>query len=358
MSDRFLAVMLAVIAVASLAPPVSAAAQEQRAAAQTWTPPRMPDGRPDLQGVWTMATFTPLERPKNLAGKELYTEAEEAELKKLLTSQGVDPLARTALAAESEEQRNTKLRQSKENIHYDNAIWLTENRQKSISSRRTSLIIDPPDGRIPPLTPEAAKREAERERTSKWLVENVAHPSFDSYETRTLQERCLVWRHEGPPMLPPSYNDRIQIFQSKDHIVIRQEMSNNAPRIVALDGRPHLSSAIRQWPGDSIGHWEGDTLVVDTKNFTSKTHFQGASDALHVVERFKRVSADTIRYSFTVTDAASWTKAWSAEIPMTKADGQLYEYACHAGNHDLANILGIARNVEAATAENAKKTSR
>ena len=159
-------------------------------------------------------------------------------------------------------------------------------------------------------------------------------------------------------MLPPSYNDRIQIFQSPGHVVNRQEMSNNAPRIVPLDRRPHLSGAIRQWPGDSIGYWEGDTLVVDTKNFTSKTHFQGASDALHVVERFTRVDADTIRYSFTVTDATSWTRPWSAEIPMTKADGLLYEYACHAGNHDLANILSIARNVEAAAAENAKKTSR
>jgi len=338
--------------------PLLAKEQASKPSANRYTSPRTPDGQPDLQGIWTMATFTPLERPANLKTKEFFTEEEAADLQKLLTADGVDPLARTALAAEDEEQIRGRVRQSKENIHYDNAIWLTEKRAKGLSTLRTSLITDPADGRIPPLTPEAAKREAERSRTSSFLVENIAKQSFDSYETRTLQERCLVWRHEGPPMLPPSYNDRIQIFQSKDHIVIRQEMSNNAPRIVALDGRPHLSSAIRQWPGDSIGHWEGDTLVVDTKNFTSKTHFQGASDALHVVERFTRVSADTIRYSFTVTDAASWTKAWSAEIPMTKADGQLYEYACHAGNHDLANILGIARNVEAATAENAKKTSR
>jgi hypothetical protein len=356
MSVRFLAVMLAVIAVASLAPPASAAGQGQRTAAQTWTPPRMPDGRPNLQGVWTMATFTPLERPKNLAGKEFYTEAEEAELRKLLTAEGVDPLARTALAAESEEQRNGKLRQSKENIHYDNAVWLTENRQKSISSRRTSLITDPPDGRIPPLTPEAAKREADRARRSYFLVENNPQQTFDSYETRTLQERCIVWRHEGPPMLPPSYNDRIQIFQTADHVVIMQEMSNNPPRIVPLDGRPHLGAAIRQWPGDSRGRWEGDTLVVDSTNFNHKTHFQGSSEALHVVERFTRVDADTIRYQFTVEDPTSWTRPWTAEIPMWKAEGKLYEYACHEGNHDLANILGIARNVEAQQA--AKKSSR
>jgi hypothetical protein len=356
-SKRSVAALLTAISVLCVAP-LLAREQTRKTPGERYTTPRTPDGQPDLQGVWTMATFTPLERPANLKGKEFFTEEEATDLQKLLTADGVDPLARTALAADDEDAIRGRTRQSKENIHYDNAIWLTEKRSKGLSTRRTSLITDPPDGRIPPLTPEAAKREAERARTSAFLVENIAKQSFDSYETRTMQERCLVWRHEGPPMLPPSYNDRIQIFQSPGHVVIRQEMSNNAPRIVPLDGRPHLSGAIRQWPGDSIGHWEGDTLVVDTKNFTSKTHFQGASDALHVVERFTRVDADTIRYTFTVTDPASWTRPWSAEIPMTRADGLLYEYACHAGNHDLANILGIARNIEAAAAENAKKTSR
>jgi hypothetical protein len=356
-TKRIVAALLTAISVVCVAP-LLAKEQATKPSAGRYASPRTPDGQPDLQGIWTMATFTPLERPANLKTKEFFTEEEAADLQKLLTADGVDPLARTALAADDEDQIRGRVRQSKENIHYDNAIWLTERRAKGLSTLRTSLITDPPDGRIPPLAPEAAKREAERARTSSFLVENIAKQSFDSYETRTLQERCLVWRHEGPPMLPPSYNDRIQIFQSKDHVVIHQEMSNNAPRIVPLDGRPHLPSAIRQWPGDSVGHWEGDTLVVDTKNFTSKTHFQGASEALHVVERFTRVNANTIRYSFTVTDPASWTKPWSAEIPMTKADGQLYEYACHAGNHDLANILGIARNVEAAAAGSAKKTSR
>ena len=135
-------------------------------------------------------------------------------------------------------------------------------------------------------------------------------------------------------------------------------MSNNAVRIIPLDERPHLSQGLRQWPGDSRGRWEGDTLVVDTTNFTHKTHFQGASEALHVVERFTRVDADTIRYVFTVDDPKSWAKPWSAEIPIAKAEGLLFEYACHGGNHDLSNILGIARNVEAAATEGAKKTSR
>ena len=357
MTNRFLVAMLTVIAVAWLVP-LPTAGQAPTAAADTWTPPRTPDGQPDLQGVWTMATFTPLERPANLAGKQFFTEEEVAELTELLTAHGVDPLARTALAAEDDEQRRRRIRQSEENIHYDNAIWLTESRPKGLSTRRTSLIVDPPDGRIPPLTPDAQKREAKRAETSSFLVENIPSQSFDSHETRTLQERCLVWRHEGPPMLPPSYNDRLQIFQAPGYVVIFQEMSNNSVRIVPLDGRPHLAPNIRQWPGDSRGRWEGDTLVVDTTNFTHKTHFGGSGEALHVVERFTRVDADTIRYEFTVDDPTSWTRPWSAEIPMWKAEGRLYEYACHEGNHDLANILGIARNLDAAAAEAAKKGSR
>jgi hypothetical protein len=305
-----------------------------------------------------MATFTALERPASLAGKEFFTEAEAAELTKLLTADGADPLARTVLAADDEEGRRDRIRQSKENIHYDNAVWLTERRSKGLSTRRTSLIVDPPDGRIPPLTPEARKREADRAKRSSFLVENLPKQSFDSHETRTLQERCLVWRHEGPPMLPASYNDRIQVFQAPGYVAIRQEMSNNAVRIIPLDGRPHLPQNLRQWPGDSRGRWEGDTLVVETTNFTHKTHFQGSSEALHVVERFTRVDADTIRYAFTIDDATSWTRPWSAEIPMTRAEGLLYEYACHGGNHDLSNILGIARNMEAAAGDAAKKTSR
>jgi hypothetical protein len=356
MSTRFLAVILTVTATCLV--PLPTAGQSQTTPKKAWTPSRTLDGQPDLQGIWTMATFTPLERDPNLAGKEFFTEQEAAELTRLLTAEGVDPLARTALGAENDEQRQNRIRQSKENIHYDNAIWLTEAQPKGLSTRRTSLIVDPREGRIPPLTPDAQKRETERSKASSFLVENVPQQSFDSHETRTLQERCLVWRHEGPPMLPPSYNDRLQILQGPGYVAILQEMSNNAVRIIPLDGRPHLPNNIRQWPGDSRGRWDGNTLVVDTINFTHKTHFAGASEALHVIERFTRVDADTIRYDFTVDDPTSWTRPWSAEIPMMKADGRLYEYACHEGNYDLANILGIARNLEAAAAEAPRKTSR
>ena len=335
----------AVLLAPLLSTPVPVAGQATSSAAKTWTPPRTADGRPDLQGLWTMATFTPLERPAHLAGKEFFTEEEAAELRQLFTAEGVDPLARSAINEEDEEQRRKLLRQSKESIHYDNAIWLGTTRPKGLSSRRTSLIVDPPDGRIPPLTPEAQERAADR----------AAARGFDSHETRPLAERCIVWRHEGPPMLPPSYNDVLQIFQAPEYVAILQEMNNNGVRIIPLDGRPHLPANIRQFPGDSRGRWEGDTLVVDTTNFTNKTHFRGSSEALHVVERFTRVDADTILYEFTVEDPTSWTKPWSAEIPMMKTEGPLYEYACHEGNYDLSNILSIARTLEK-EAEAAAKT--
>jgi hypothetical protein len=347
MSDRVLAAVAAIIAVVSLTPAVPTG-QTRTSGASTWTPSRTPDGQPDLQGIWSMATFTPFERPANLAGKEFFTEAEAAALSQELTADGVDPLARTALAAETDEQRRQRLRQSKENIHYDNAIWLGERQPKGLTTLRTSLVVDPRDGRVPSLTPEAKKREDHRLKTDTFVMDGHPGQSYYGAETRTLAERCLVWRHEGPPMLPAAYLDRIQIFQAKDYVAIMQEVSNNQIRLIPLDGRPHLPGSIRQWPGDSRGRWEGNTLVVTSKNFTHKTHFMGSSEALHVVERFTRVDADTIRYEFTVEDPTAWTRPWSAEVPMKKADGPLYEYACHEGNYDLKHILEIARNIEAA----------
>ena len=334
---------------------VPATGQAPATSAKTWTASRTADGHPDLQGIWTMATFTPLERPANLAGKEFFTEAEAAALNAELTADGVDPLARTALAAPTDEQRRERLRQSKENIHYDNAIWLAEKSPKGLTTLRTSLIVDPRDGRMPQLTPEAQTRESERMKTNTHLVESYPGQPADSYETRTLAERCLAWRHEGPPMLPPAYLDRLQIVQFRDHVVIFPEVRTHPVRIIPLDNRPHISHRVRQWAGDSRGRWDGDTLVVETTNFTDKTHFQGSTDALRVVERFTRVDAETIRYQFTVEDPSSWTKPWTAEIPMKAADGPIYQYACHEGNYDLPNILSIARNVEAAAAGSTTK---
>ena len=311
-----------------------------------WTPPRTIDGQPDLQGLWTMATYTPLQRPERFANQEFLTDEEAAEIRSLVTQEGTDPIGRNIFSEEDPEKRAINTIQTKENIHYDNAIWLTEERPKNLSSSRTSLIVDPPNGRIPPWTSDAEARHAERTKTSRHLMTNLPEPVYDGYHTRTQAERCLVWRHEGPPMVPAAYNDILQIFQTRDYVVIFQEMSNNNPRIVPMDDRPHLNERIRLWPGDSRGHWENDTLVVETTNFNGRTHYQGASDALRVVERFRRIAADRIHYEWTVEDPNTWARPWTAEIPMVKTDELMFEYGCHEGNHDIRHILVIARNLE------------
>jgi len=311
-------------------------------AAETWTAPRTPDGHPDLQGIWTMHTFTPLVRPARYAGQEFLTEQEAAELATLLTQEDVDPLAAGIFGASDEERRKRVVQNDP--THYDNALWLTTPDVKPLSSNRTSLIYDPPDGKIPPLTPDAVQRAAARR----------AAGGFDSYETRPLSERCIMLANEGPPMLPPAYNDVLQIIQTPGYVLVIREMET-APRLIPTDGRPHVSENIRQWGGDSRGRWEGDTLVVDTTNFTNRTAFQGSSAALHVVERFTRVNADTILYRFTVDDPNTWTGPWSAEIPMKATRGPLYEYACHEANYCLPHILRGARFTEKEAARDPRR---
>ena len=343
MRRRSLTAVVTMAAVAYLGTGVAAGQGQPQAEADeaTRTLPRTPDGQPDLQGYWTTQTFTPLERPAYLADKEFFTEEEAAALQQQLTAEGVDPVAGSALTIEDPDARERRLRQTQENIHYDNAIWLRTSVPKGISSRRTSLITDPPDGRIPPLTPEGAARVAADQ------AERRQDPSnFLGYETRPLMERCIVWTHEGPPILPPAYNDIHQIFQTKDHIVLFTELAANAPRIIPLDGRAHISDKIRQFPGNSRGYWEGDTLVIETKNFVERRNYRGSAGARHVVERLTRVDADTIRYQFTVDDPTTWTRPWSGEVPLISTDGPMFEYGCHEGNHDIRHILEIHRNLE------------
>ena len=311
-------------------------AQRPGDTAERWTVPRTPDGRPDLQGVWTTQTFTPLQRPERFAGKAFLTEEEAAQLIEVLTAEGVDPLKGSAFARalaeeDADERRGTTVQTDP--THYDNAMWLRTAQPKGLSSRRTSLIVDPPDGRIPPQTPEGRERAAARRELR----------GYDSYANRPLPERCMVWAHEGPPMIPPPYNDIYQIFQIPGYVVLFPEMANNPARIIPTDREAHLPAHVRQWSGDSIGRWHGDTLVVDTTNFTARTAFQGSGEALHVVERFTRVDADTILYEFTLDDPSTWERSWSAEIPMLKTDGQLYEYTCHEGNYGMRNTLRGAR---------------
>ena len=365
MSYASLTAMVTVIAIGCLAPvPASGQdrAQGDADGGATWALPRTPDGRPDLQGFWTTQTFTPLERPDYLAGKEFFTEEEATALHEQLTAEGVDPSARDAVTIEDREAREKRLDQTnREQVDgvvdvsladYDTNIWLRTPVPKGLSSRRTSLITDPPNGRIPPLTPKgAAQVAADR-------AERQQQPSnFESYETRPLIERCIVWPHEGPPILPPSYNDIHQIFQTPDYVVVFTELAANAPRIIPLDGRPHLPDTIRQFVGDSRGHWEGDTLVVESTNFVERRSYRGSTGFRHVVERFTRVAADRIRYEFTIDDPTTWTRSWSGEVPMIRTEGPMFEYGCHEGNHDIRHILEINRNLERQAAE-AKQTSK
>jgi len=342
MGHRYLGVPAAVLALVSLTvvrpsgqTPTSAPASKASPAAKAtngtrpWTPPRTQDGQPDLQGYWTNATYTPLERPAEFAGREFWTPAE---------------------AAAYEKQRVQQFNsQAADDIHYDNVIWQTEPYEKSVTSLRTSLIVDPKDGRIPPLTPDGQKRAAER-------AGKRGNPA-DAIQNRTLAERCITWGNDSPPLMPVGYNANLQIVQGDGYVVIVTEMIHSA-RIIPIDNRPHLGRNLQQLMGDSRGHWEGSTLVVDTTNFTDRTAFRGSGEALHVTERFSRTEADSIRYEFTVDDPTTWTRSWSAEIPMRKMGAPIYEYACAEGNYGIANILRGARVVEAQAALAAKAASK
>jgi len=298
-------------------------------ATKAWSQPRTPDGQPDLQGYWTNATFTPLERPAELAGKEFLTEAEA-----------------TAFQQQQERRENS---QSKEDIHYDNVIWQSESYAKGVSRRRSSLIFEPADGRVPSLTANAQKRAAAR------AAEARSRGPADAVEYRSLGERCISWGNEGPPMLGATYYNNLQILQSTNAVVIRHELMHGI-RVIPLDARPHVGPNIRLQGGDGRGRWEGNTLVVETTNFTDRTNFRGppatarqdifASENLHVVERFTRVDADSILYQFTLDDPTTWTRAWTGEILMRKWEGPIYEYACHEGNYGVAFILSAARAQE------------
>ncbi len=292
------------------------------AAAKTWTPRRTPDGHPDLQGTWTTATLTPFERPQALAGREFFTPQEAAEF------------TRTTLEQTNRDRRGATPQEDVNGAY--NEAWF-ERGTKVASNLRTSMVIDPPDGRVPPLTP--AARAAAAERTA------IQRRQPEGPEDFPLPVRCLQWPTAGPPMVPGPYNNNYQIVQTRDYVAIDVEMIHDA-RIIPLDGRPHLPSAFRQWTGDSVGHWEGDTLVVDTTNFTDKTHFRGSDRNLHVIERFTRTAEDTIQYRFTIDNPTAFTKPWTGEIIMSKASGPLYEYACHEGNYSLANMLASARAQE------------
>ena len=302
------------------------------AAAQV--PLRTPDGKPDLQGTWSFATVTPMERPANLAGKEFFTEQEAAAYEKEVV------------------ERNNKDRrdgpaESDVGRAYNDFWW--DSGTKVVKTRRTSLVIDPKDGKIPPMVPAARERQQERQAA-------VRGHEFDGPENRPLPERCLILQGAGPPITPTAYNNNVQITQGVGYVALLIEMGHEA-RIIPTDGRPHLPPDVRLWKGDSRGHWEGDTLVVETTNFSNKNSFRGSSENMKLIERFRRADADTLIYQFTVEDPDTWARPWTVEIPVTRSQGRLFEYACHEGNYGMAGGLAGAR-AEEKEAEQARRGSQ
>ena len=324
-----LSALASIIAILLLVP-VPTAGQSATTLEKTrdWTPPQTPWGEPNLQGIWSFATITPLERPREFADREVLTDDEVTEL-----NQEAQTLYdnRKGLTPEADVRRA-----------YNQFWW-----DRGKSTGRTSLIVDPSNARVPPLTPEAQKRLD----ATRAVRQRPAHGPED----RSLAERCIQYR--PLPRLPTGYNNNYQIFQTPGYIAILVEMIHHV-RIIPLDNRPHIGQSIPLWNGDSRGHWEGNTLVVDTTNFSDKTNFRGSGTNLRLVERFTRVNAKTIDYQFTVEDPTTWARPWTAVLPFTKIAGPIYEYACHEGNYGMFNLLAGARAQETAAEEAAETKSR
>jgi len=349
----------------------SLAAQAPRAPAAKPTLPRTADGHPDLQGVYDVATMTPVERSAGVSSLVL-TKEEAAALEQYEAQRQVKndaPLSadRSAPPVGGETTTPKSYLEFLERagggvVGGYNNFWLAGGTQMITvdGQKRSSLVVDPPDGKVPPMKPEARKRNAAflAGAVSPDASEGAAAGppgAFDGPEVRPLAERCLLGFNStsGPPSLPNYfYNNLKQIVQTPTSVMILNEMVHDA-RVVRM-GAEHLPQNIRKWMGDSVGHWEGDALVVDTTNFTNKTQFRGASDQLHVIERFTRTDKNTLLYRFTVEDPATWDKPWTGEYPWRATDELLYEYACHEGNYSLGGMLRGAREKET---EDAAKTA-
>ena len=301
-------------------------APKKAATTKAWTAPRTPDGKPDLQGVWNSATLTPMQRPNKGPGSthEFFTPEEAAQYTK-------DELERV---------NGDKL----EGVGNYNEFW--RDRGKLAPDMRTSMIFDPPEGKIPPLTPQAQKRVAEKRAAAK------GH-EFDGPENRSTDERCISVRNAGPPMIPTNYNANYQIVQSPGVVALLSEQIHDV-RIIPTDGRAHAPHDVRFVNGDSVGHWEGETLVVETTNFTDLTAYENSTPNLRLTERFTRTAPNMLMYEWTVYDPETFTRPWSARYPMYKTEDTIFEYACHEGNYGLLNSLSGARAAEKAGASKSK----
>jgi hypothetical protein len=326
--------------------------------------PRMPDGHPDLQGTYDLATLTPVERPNGVPAVLTDEEAVKREKQAVATEQA------GAVAIDGNRSAPPKGGDGSVgpagNVGGYNSFWIDRGHEYTVvdGQKRSSILVDPPDGRVPAMTAEARQRTAARtaflRQTSDQTESNdpglEPAGAYDDPERRPLGERCLIGfgSTSGPPILPNYfYNNLHQIVQTKDAVMILTEMVHDA-RIVRMN-QPHLPPTIRKWLGDSVGRWEGDTLVVDTTNFTEKTRFRGATENLHIVERFTRVDASTLRYKFTIEDPSTWERAWTGEYAWPITQDHLYEYACHEGNYAMGNILRGARQRETDDAKTKSK---
>jgi hypothetical protein len=322
LAGAVVAAAVAVLASTSLlAQDGKAAGGASRAPAKKFMTPRTPWGDPDLAGVWDYRTITPLERPQNMAGRAQLTDEEVANLERQAAKNLDEP---------PDENTPANL------VH---APYMTDRGRKVLDDRRTSLIIEPSDGRVPPLTPEAQKRNAMRRGGGR-------DGGADGPESRSTAERCITYGFPNAT-LPTLYNNNIRILQGPGYVAITHEMIHET-RVIPLDGRAALGSTIHQWFGDSRGHWEGDTLVVESQNFSDKTNYRGSGATLHTIERFTRVAKDRIDFQVTIDDPHTFVRPWTIELPMRPADGPIYEYACHEANVGLYDILEVARDTEKA----------
>ena len=292
--------------------------------------PRTGWGQPDLQGVWDFRSITPLERPEDLADQEFLTEEEAANLEQ----EAADRDARLW-------EQGARRTEAGGNVGAYNNFWMDRG-LKAVGTRRTSLIVDPPNGRYPDLTTEGQQRaDARREYRDE-------HPA-DGPEDFSSGVRCILGFNAGPPFTPSAYNNNMQLFQTPDHVVIMTEMVNTS-RVVPIDGGPHLPEDVLQWSGDSRGHWEGETLVIETRNFDDKRRWRGSTESMHLVERLTRIDAGTLLYEFTVTDPETWTSPWTAAVPLVLNPEPMFEYACHEGNYSMGAMLTGTREEEKAAA--------
>ena len=314
MRCRSFAMAAAVAAAGVLLVPVAAGAQTAETPRTAW-------GAPDLQGVWDFRSLTPMERPAELADQEVFTAEEAASF------------SEEVIREQSRDQADIEAQAATGRVVPYNDFWFDWG--SSVTTDRTSLIVEPRDGRIPALTAAAERRVAAREAARAGVGRDEVAPG-GWIDELSPSVRCITGFNQGPPMTPSAYNNNMQLFQTEDHVVILNEMVHDA-RVVPLDGRPHLPADLRQWIGSSRGHWDGDTLVVETVNRRDES-FRGATRHLRLTERFTRADADTLVYEATLDDPTTWTRPWTFVVPMVRNAGEVYEYACHEGNYYLSLI--------------------